>query len=242
MWDKFKNEITLGALLIVFFVILAYLSIKIGGVHTVINPKHIKGIFEHASGVVKDASVMVAGVPVGSVKKLVVFDDKALLLMDVSGNVGIRKDARAEIRAKSLLGEKYVEIIPQSDTAPPIQNGDVITDTSIPFELDQMVTALAPLLKQLGQEEIKGMAEAFNNLTAGINRVANQLKKKSTAEQEQIVDSVVQSIQDLPVLISNLNTFTKKGIILSSKVENISRDDIVELMRKEGILVRMKEQ
>ena len=242
MWDKFKNEITLGALLIVFFVVIAYLLIKIGAVHTIKNPKHIKALFEHASGIVKDASVMVAGVPVGQVTKLEVAENKALLYLDITGEVGVRKDAKAMIRSKSLLGEKYVEIVLKSNTTPPIENGDLITDTSIPFEIDQLVTALAPLLRGLNQTELEGISKALSNLVSGVNRLAEHISQKSPEEQKQIAESVIKAIELFPSLIVNLNTFAEKGVKLSSKVENIERKDIVDLLRKEGVLVRMKEQ
>jgi len=151
MAKKYSNEAKLGLFILLVFAIFAYLTIKIGRLN-VGEDIRCKAIFDNAGGIVKDAAVMVAGVRVGTVKDLAVEHNKAVLTLALRSDAKLRKDVKATIRMKSLLGEKYVQLIPQSDTAPLLKSGDVITDTVVPNEIDELVDRLAVITESLARK------------------------------------------------------------------------------------------
>lgn len=112
----FMDEVKLGVFVLIVLAMLAYLSLKIGGVG-VGESIHASVSFADAAGLVKDAAVNIAGVHVGTVRRLIVEGRRARITMTLLPEAKVREDAVATIRAKSLLGEKYLEIIP-SPTPP----------------------------------------------------------------------------------------------------------------------------
>lgn len=84
----------------------------------------VRAIFDNASFVVAGEDVKVAGVKVGAVDSLDVSDDKkAVIVLDIAekGFTPFHSDARCTIRPQSLIGERYVECTPGSDTEPELQ-------------------------------------------------------------------------------------------------------------------------
>jgi phospholipid/cholesterol/gamma-HCH transport system substrate-binding protein len=145
----FKTELVLGIFLIISLAILAYLAMKTG-TFTIQDRIPINLVFRDASGIVKDSAVMIAGVQVGRVSKLDVMHDKAVVHAEVDRAAKIRQDVRALIRARSLLGEKYIELKPRSRTAKLAEPGfEVPVDhTGFTTEIDQLTTKIEPLVEK----------------------------------------------------------------------------------------------
>src|SRR5688500_10614550 len=76
----------------------------------------------------------------------------------------IPADAGAEIRAKTIFGEKWVEmVVPESSTAGTIQEGDVIPKdrTADPLEVETILNVALPLLDAVDPEYLAGALEAL---------------------------------------------------------------------------------
>jgi phospholipid/cholesterol/gamma-HCH transport system substrate-binding protein len=79
--------------------------------------------------------------------------DKAVVHAEVDRAAKIRQDVRALIRARSLLGEKYIELKPQSRTAKLAGPGFEVPveHTGFTTEIDQLTTKIEPLVEQAMQ-------------------------------------------------------------------------------------------
>lgn len=150
---KPSSEVALGLFILASAGLLGYMSLTVGGLRLG-HGVHLRAEFANASGLVKDAAVMIAGVEVGKVESLAVKHDKALVKLFVRDEAGLRQDAVAAIRAKSLLGEKYLELRPQSTTAPLAKDGDTLVKTEYPLEMDQLVNSARPLLAALNPDDV----------------------------------------------------------------------------------------
>ena len=72
----------------------------------------------------------------------------------------------AEIRAKTIFGEKWVEIVvPDGSDAEPIAEGDIIPKerTSDPLEVETILNVALPLLDAVDPEHLAGTLEALAN-------------------------------------------------------------------------------
>ncbi|MFN8673807.1 MAG: MCE family protein [Candidatus Sericytochromatia bacterium] len=146
--SKYKNELSLGIFTLVAAGILGYMTLSVGKFQ--FGPvTNIKVVFDSASGIVKDANVMVAGVEIGKVKKIHLEDNKAVMDVTLNENIKVSKNVKAVVRAKSLLGEKFVEFIP-TKSEDYLKEGDVVKNTVTPVEIDQLITTLGPLMLKLG--------------------------------------------------------------------------------------------
>lgn len=207
---KISNEVALGLFITVAALLLAYMSVTVGGLRLG-KGMEIKAVFDSAAGIVKDASVQVAGVEVGRVRNLTVDHDKAIVTLFIKDQTNIRQDAIASIRAKSLLGEKYIELVPQSRTAPLLENGQSLAATQTPLEIDELVTSLRPLIAKIDPKDVQrivhGMAELIENPdTQHAVKDASQLLAalKTTVINNQ--GQIQRTIRNLDKLTREANT------------------------------------
>ncbi|MFV8750939.1 MlaD family protein [Nannocystaceae bacterium ST9] len=140
-----RKYIFLGAFVVISLGLLLWLAQSIGALGR--KPgKHYEVHLEQAAGLVQDNAVKIAGVKVGEVEKVSVEGDGAFLVLRVDEDVEIHEDAVALVRAKSLLGEKYLQIEPGSEGTPLLTDGAQIVNVRSSFEIDQVLNALEPIL------------------------------------------------------------------------------------------------
>ena len=77
--------------------------------------------FDTAAGLAKNAPVRVAGVPVGSVEKVLLDKGKAKVTFHLPYKITIYKDAKAYLKSEGFLGEKYIEITPGTPGNPKVE-------------------------------------------------------------------------------------------------------------------------
>ncbi|MCA9569775.1 MAG: aldehyde dehydrogenase family protein, partial [Myxococcales bacterium] len=78
----------------------------------------------------------------------------------------VRKDATVKVRARSVLGEKYLAVVPGSPTAPLLVDGDALSAGPPQVEIDQLVTALGPLVEAVDPEVIARVLHSVDDLLA----------------------------------------------------------------------------
>ncbi len=147
---------------------------------------------EHAAGLVANNAVKVAGVEVGRIEKIGVDHDVAVLTLRIDEEVVLHADAKAIVRAKSLLGEKYLQLHPGQRESPVLEPGGLIVDVETQFEVDQVLNALQPLLG--GEDSIAGMlgplAERLAQLMDDATGKNGQPPIVTRADIDQLVDDV----------------------------------------------------
>ncbi len=134
---KIKLEFIVGLFFIIGILAIIYLSVRMTSYELKINKGYeVKAIFDNSGGLNAGANVEVAGVPVGSVKKIYLEDYRAVLLLQIRESVQIPDDSMASIKTQGLLGEKFLEITPgaSDDFIPP--NGEII-DTQSPLDIEK---------------------------------------------------------------------------------------------------------
>lgn len=235
---RFRNEIGVGVLLLAALAALLYMSFKVGALKSLGNTIEVEAVFDDAAGLVEDSDVRLAGVRVGGVDRLQVEDGRCVATLVIRRDADLRQDARAEIRARSVLGEKYVAMIHRSDTAELLDSGDRIVDTAIPYEIDQMVTALGPMLERLNPDDVAAIVTAV----ADIARSGDDIEAQGlVAEAERLLHNLNEMAEvapavkrDVPVILTNLRSSTEN---LDSTLTRLDR----VLTRTEDLLDRLDE-
>jgi len=215
---KYKNEIFVGLFVLVSFFIFAYLIITVGKIQ-VGKTTDIKAIFESASGIVKDSSVMTAGVKIGYVKTIELQDNKALVSIVLDDNVKLSNDSKAVIRAKSLLGEKYLEIV-QGKSKICFKTGDVIKDTVIPMEIDQLLIKLTPLLENMDSKQLSNVFTSLSKIiTENNGNLSNIIKNVDI-----ITETIAKNKNSINRIIDNSEAISSQTRqIISENKPAISR-------------------
>jgi phospholipid/cholesterol/gamma-HCH transport system substrate-binding protein len=132
-------------------------------------------MFDSADGLVSGSDVLEAGAKVGYISDIQPVGDQALVTLEIGdANWPLHRGVSAQIRPKSLLGEKYVELDDGPSNGPVLDASTMLhaSATADPVELDQFINSLDPatrtairiLLDDLGA----GVAGRGENLNAAI--------------------------------------------------------------------------
>jgi phospholipid/cholesterol/gamma-HCH transport system substrate-binding protein len=202
-----RNELLVGVLFLLALFVFAWLAVQIGSFRGVGGNLRVRAVFPDAAGLVEEAAVKVAGVKVGSVAKLEVDFDKAVAILALRKDAGIRRDVRAEIRARSLLGEKYVALIPQSRDAALLVDGGEIADTVPSVEMDQIVQSLGPVLQKVDPDDVARLVHDLAALSGEAHAQAPEIlrgTKDLLGKLNIAADAAPAVREDLPALLSDL--------------------------------------
>lgn len=177
-----------------------------GAVHNADNGR-VYAMFASAAPLVDGNQVKVGGVVVGTVTSMTVVDGVAKVGMDISRSaLPLHTDARLTIRPVSLLGERYVDLVRGTPTAPVLSAGSVIplSRTATSVGLDQVLNTvdqpsgagLRGLVTTLGE----GMQGNGENVNAAIQALAPSMRNTRAmaqvlAQQNQLLTQLVDDFQ-----------------------------------------------
>jgi phospholipid/cholesterol/gamma-HCH transport system substrate-binding protein len=139
MYGK-KTEISVGIFMMVGIACLVYLSVNMGNVDLFGSDSYIiDARFGSIEGLEVAASVEIAGVPVGKVKRITLEDNEALVQMEIKKGTKITDDTIASIRTKGVIGDKFVKLsIGGSDDY--LEENDSLMDTESAISLEELVS------------------------------------------------------------------------------------------------------
>jgi virulence factor Mce-like protein len=178
--------------------ILVFMALEIGTLRGLGRTITVDAAFTDASGLTEGAVVAVAGVQVGRVEKLEVVGGAAHATLSLDTSAGLREDVGVAIRARSVLGEKYVEVTPRSADAPLLAEGGHLVATGHNVEIDQLVTSLGPLVSALDPEALKILTDA---LKADPQRATRMLD-----DTERLLHNAAVASDALPELAAQAKT------------------------------------
>lgn len=138
---RFNLELSVGLFMIAGIICLGYLSIRLGKMEVLGGKGYeVQAVFSNSGGLKAGSSVVIAGVDVGRVKRIVLDDYQALVVMNLPLDVKVQEDAIASIKTKGLIGEKYIGITP-GGSEKTIEPGGRIRDTQPAVDLEQMISS-----------------------------------------------------------------------------------------------------
>jgi len=139
MYGK-KTEISVGIFMIVGIACLVYLSVNLGGIDLFGSDSFvIEARFGSIEGLEVAASVEIAGVPVGKVKRITLEENEALVRMEIKNGTQITDDTIASIRTKGVIGDKFVKLSPGgSDDL--LENKGFLMNTESAISLEELVS------------------------------------------------------------------------------------------------------
>lgn len=149
MARSYRYEVGVGCLMVGAGGVLVFLSLQLGALASLGDATRVTTRISDAAGLETGASVSVAGVKVGTVASLVLDHDVAVATLSLNVDADIGKDAVVRVRARSLLGEKYLEISPGVRGGPRVEDGDGLVCEGSQIEIDELVARLAPMLDGL---------------------------------------------------------------------------------------------
>jgi len=140
---------------------LGYISLNMGLNGPWNNDFRLEAQFDSANGLVPQAEVRVSGVHVGTVVSIGDSSDGgATVRMNLQPGIQLRQDTRAVIRPKTLLGEKFVELVRQQGSS----LAYLPSGASIPKSQTGQAVEIDDILNAMDAPTRKAMSESFREL------------------------------------------------------------------------------
>src|SRR5437588_1180888 len=165
--------------------------------------------FASANGLVPQAEVRVSGVHDGPVLAIDDANDGgALVHMALQPDIRLRQDTRAVIRPKTLLGEKFVELVrPQGSNQAYLESGATLPkgQTGQAIEIDDILNAMDAPTRKAMSESFQQLGIALDGRQQDIGAALPPLD--STMANLRPLARVGESRQqELDRILTNLNT------------------------------------
>lgn len=152
----FDVELLIGSLIFCAIGVLAYFSLHLGQVDLVGEEGYtVQAAFTTVGGLQTGAAVELAGVEIGRVEKVDLDNYRARVKLKIQDSIPLYEDAKAAIKTKGLIGERYVEISPGRG-AKPLESGGQIQDTESPVDIQELIAKfIFGNVEQDSQEETR---------------------------------------------------------------------------------------
>ncbi len=139
MYGK-KTEISVGLFMMAGIACLVYLSVRLGSVDLFGSDAYVVSAkFGSIEGLEVAASVEIAGVPVGKVKKITLEENEALVEMEIKKGTRISDDTIASIRTKGIIGDKFIKLSP-GGSEDLLGDKGTLMDTESAISLEELVS------------------------------------------------------------------------------------------------------
>ena len=165
------------------------------------------------------ADVKIRGVIVGDVRSIRSEGEVAKLDLAISPDKAhiIPANATARILPKTLFGEKYVALqVPGDASDQSIQAGDVITETEVAIEVEQVLSDLYPLLRAVQPAEINYTLTAIATALEGRGEdIGNNLAVLN--------DYLERTNPQIPALVEDLRLLSDVSYTYRSVVPELAR-------------------
>lgn len=162
----------------------------------------VLGIFEQIGDLPRAANVQSADVEIGTVKDIQLDGWNAHVSMCINPGERVPADVRAVVRTTSLLGEKFIDLQPQSFGPPYLEDGATLDldQTSKATELEDVFAKLAAVLGTGNLEKINRFTTAQANIlrdhTDELREVLSKLRRFTDvlADRKTQISSAVDSL------------------------------------------------
>lgn len=195
MWSSLKTGIVITTGIVIFFLGIFFS----GNLINLFSPKHQVNIhFRNISGLRTGAPVWLYGIEVGNVEKIELIDSGTVVTASILKEHFpiIKENAVVHIMTMGLLGDKYLEIVPGSETAPSIRpGGNIPGKEAVGFE--QIMSSFSNSLGHI-EHLAKNMEMLVNDLHSSDGTISRLLN------DPELYNRMTQATDELTGLVSQI--------------------------------------
>lgn len=221
---KFSAETKVGIMTFIAILILVIGTLLIGKFAGFGKTYIIKAYFDFVSGIEKGAPVRLGGVKVGIVKDINIVPThkpSIELVLRISKQALIHKNARVFIQTMGLMGEKYVEIYEGTPDSPVLANNDSVigqnplqvedilaTSKQISDELAKTIEAISEVVTK---EETKHSITNFITRLDSISTRIDQILARKQGDFEQFATNLRSVSDQMKVVVNDVDAIVKEN-------------------------------
>jgi phospholipid/cholesterol/gamma-HCH transport system substrate-binding protein len=196
---KTTNDlIKLVIFLVVTTIATSLLVITIGNI-SFSGTNEYKAQFSDATGVVKGDDIRIAGVKVGTVKKVEVVDEtRALVTFTVDEGTDLTEATHASVRYRNLVGQRYISLSQEAGETEVLGDGATIPvdRTSPALDLTVLFNGFKPLFQALSPDDINKLSYEIVQVFQGEGGTLESLLGHTA--------SITQTLADRDAVIGDL--------------------------------------
>jgi phospholipid/cholesterol/gamma-HCH transport system substrate-binding protein len=134
-----RTDVIVGFFVLIGLACLGYLAIKLGKLEVFSSSGYmVIADFPSVAGLKPGDPVEIAGVRIGRVEAIKLADDRARLELRLQDGVKLQEDVIASVRARGLIGDKFVLITPGASEKI-IPGGGKIRETDSPPDIPDLI-------------------------------------------------------------------------------------------------------
>ena len=221
---KTKTEWKVGLFIAISLAIAVGLVLNFAkGISPLTKTYSLNLVTKNVDGIVKNAVVMMAGVPIGKVTQINLNTDKSEVSMKVKieETYRIRKGSKFQIETSGFLGDKYIGIIPTSNNqSPELQDADTV-QCEESFDIMRVARSTSGVVNQL------------NSATSQITNIINRIDRKLLDEQ---------TLTDLSSGLRNLRDISESASKTIANVDNLITTNSAPIQTGIGNVVEFSEE
>jgi len=232
-----KTEAKVGLFITIGLVFLFLLSTQVNKFQGLTKKGYeIEAILSDASGLENHAKVKMKGVEVGYINLIKLYGNNVLIRMKINKGVKIPEDSIIVLSQESLLGGKYINILP-GDSQTFLEADGILKRQKRNVSIEEMGTQVA-----LAAEELKHFIHELRMTLDDQSR--DQLKEtfsnlaKLTRDLKEVIE---RNKENIDKLVKNINSAAKQFGNMSSKFSTSAdtiNADLPDVMKKlDNILV-----
>jgi phospholipid/cholesterol/gamma-HCH transport system substrate-binding protein len=208
------------------------MTFQLGGFHGYQSKTYnLDAVFDQASGLKVGVAVQVAGINVGRVEDIELYNDQARVIMSIRDDVRLPHDSRAFIKAQGVLGDKYVELAPGEQSGAALHSGDTITQTQVYGDMSELLSKLSSVA-----DNLKSLTDSITSNEGGqdLRDIVSNVKELSGNLNELVKSNgpgLTTTMSSLQTTAANLERITNQLSSGKGTLGQLISDDsvVVEL-------------
>lgn len=169
-----------------------------------------KAVFSDATGLNKGDDVRIAGVRVGTVNSIDIYNRKfAIVSFDVDADSSLTQSTNATIRYRNLVGQRYIALTQGPGSTGALASGDTIPlqRTHPALDLTVLFNGFKPLFAALSPEDVNKLSYEIIQVFQGEGGTVESLLQStasvtnSLADRDRIIGQLITNLNDVLVML-----------------------------------------
>ncbi|MFL6135042.1 MAG: MCE family protein [Nocardioidaceae bacterium] len=188
-----------------------FLVVTIGNISFAPSTRY-RAVFSDATGVAKGDDVRVAGVKVGNVEDVEVFDrTRARVTFKVDRDQAVTRSTQATIRYRNLVGQRYIALT-QGVGGPGVLKEDAtipMSRTQPALDLTVLFNGFKPLFEALSPADVNRLSYEIVTVFQGEGGTLESLLSHTAsvtstlASRDQVIGSLITNLNEVMVTLGN---------------------------------------
>jgi phospholipid/cholesterol/gamma-HCH transport system substrate-binding protein len=228
-----RNPVPIGAIGLAAILILLLLAFNADKLPIIGGGTTYHAMFTDASGLKPGDDVRTAGVKVGKVTSVELDGAVVKVALKVDSGMHVGPDSRADIKIKTLLGQKYVALTPAG--AGTLKGAIAVARTTTPLDVTEAFIGLG---RREGAIDTKQLAQAFDTLSAAFKDTPPYVHE-SLRGLQRLSTSIASRDGQLHVLLSRANSVTSTLAARDAEIAKLINDSnlILQTVYQQRVVV-----